>query len=181
MKSLSWTVLAVALGMILCCGAVAAVSGVATPTAPAPTPTASAPNGTAPAKTDTAPAAERVEIESVSISVMPGGGGQANFSVASTGECRGGHLSGGPTPFVHEDKGKLTPEVTKQIMDAAAEVYASKAVSDPEVRKQGIAIIGIKPVKGEIKAYQRPFDGKYAEPALQRLDELLHKHHIGGW
>jgi hypothetical protein len=95
---------------------------------------------------------------------------------------QGEHLSGDPArPFLHRDEGRLDPKVLDEIMNLATKVYRSPAPSEPDDGSPRYSTICITLRDGQAKYYPRRQNVPYADPALQRLHELLLKHHIGGW
>jgi hypothetical protein len=118
-----------------------------------------------------------VDVKAVHVSV----GTRAWFDLDADGKAGGGHMSGDPEhPFVHLDEKQLTPEVVRQIMDLAGEVYRSPACSETEKQASGWYIT-IEPASGPAKHYLQPQDSPYADTALECLRQLLLKNKVGGW
>ncbi len=120
-------------------------------------------------------------IRSVAIRVM-GDRGQASCEYSVDGSTRGGHLSGGPVPFVHQDNARLGPEIIGAIWRAAGEVLdAGLLVEGGASRARESSEIDLVMDDGRHFSLAWPSSSPPDDPRLRRLVDLALKHRIGGW
>ena len=121
-------------------------------------------------------------IRLVSLRVVTPGGWSADTKIHSGGKRTGGHMSGGPMPFLHMEEKPLTDSAALSNVIAQAEkVFRSPVPSQPEIRTNELVYIQIETFDRETKVYQRPIKGAFADKDLVELDRLLHRHRIGAW
>lgn len=120
-------------------------------------------------------------IGAVSISVQPADGGSAHCRYEPDGSVRGGHLSGGPSPFVHEAEGTISPEIRRAIVSAVEATLAEPRPSPGVTPGAGTERIEIELENGARVTFAWPFGGAHDDPRVVALAALLREHRLGGW
>jgi hypothetical protein len=128
-----------------------------------------------------APTATAPRIRAVSIHVQPADGGSAHCRYERDGTVRGGHVSGGPSPFVHQDEGTIAPEIQRAIVGAAEATLAEPRPSPGVAPGAGTERIEIELEDGALVTFAWPFAGAHDDARVVALAGLLRGHRVGGW
>lgn len=121
-------------------------------------------------------------IRSVAILVLPDDRGRAFCDFAVDGMTQGGHMSGEPLPFVHQDNVQLRPEVIEAIWQAAGDVLDAGLLAEGGARgERGFNAISLVMDDGRNFSVSWPFRQQPEDPRLRRLADLVFEHRIGGW
>lgn len=120
-------------------------------------------------------------IGAVSISVQPADSGSAHCRYEPDGSVRGGHLSGGPSPFVHEAEGTISPEIRRAIVSAVEATLAEPRPSSGVTPGAGTERIEIELEDGARVVFAWPFGGAHDDSRVVALAALLREHRLGGW
>ena len=118
----------------------------------------------------------------MAIAVLPDDRGRAFCEFAVDGMTQGGHMSGSPLPFVHQDQVQLRPEIIEAIWQAAGELLDSGLMAEGGARgERGFNEITLTMDDGRLFSVLWPFQQQPQEPRLRRLADLIFEHRIGGW
>jgi hypothetical protein len=122
-------------------------------------------------------------ITSLTIIVVPPGGGQANSTFLPDGTVRGGHLSGDPRPMVYQDEKHLDSATVKAIWTAARALGDTLLGTNvnPDSTYQGYVILQVTFDQGPMASLAWPFRGEHADARVRALVALLMEHRTGGW
>lgn len=122
-------------------------------------------------------------IKSIGMWLLPPDSGMAFCSFDIDGAMHSGHMSGDPVPFVHEDRGNASRAAIEEIWQAGAEALeAGWLVAGGGGAKQGNNRIYVVLEDGRELSVSWPFQGEAPSPQVNRLGDLIEKHHLpGSW
>ncbi len=120
-------------------------------------------------------------VTSVGLSVRPIGGGMGFITYKESGEAVGGHLSGDSPPFVHQDEGKVSPEVFAAIRAAADAVLVEPRPISAVPDADGTTSIDIGLSDNTAFHHVWTFREQPSDARVVALEKLLMEHRIGAW
>ena len=122
-------------------------------------------------------------ITSLTIIVVPPGGGQANSTFLPDGTVRGGHLSGDPRPFVYQDEKHIDSATVKAIWSAARALGDTLLAANviPDSTYEGYVVLQVTYDREPQANLAWPFRGAHADARVRALAALLMEHRTGGW
>ena len=131
-----------------------------------------------------ASARARPAAVAVSVTVVPPGGGMADFEVHRDGTMRGGHLSGAaPNYLVHQDDGHLGTAVVDSLwtlVDALGD--SLRALNQPpQAPRQGYTQLQVIFTSGPPMVVAWPQGTEQPEPRIRAVVDWLMAHRIGAW
>jgi hypothetical protein len=124
--------------------------------------------------------APRPALVAVSISVVPASGGSAEFEVHRDGAIRGGHLSGGAAPFVHQDEGRLDSLAVDSLWNLAAAIDSQTATASSPTGR-GYVSLQLTFASGLPWLTSWPETARPVDPRLRATADWLMAHRVGGW
>jgi hypothetical protein len=121
-------------------------------------------------------------VDRVSITSRPAHG-VAHCDFWRNGRVEGGHLSGGPRPFVHQRKGKLSWAARRKIWSAIDDLDPEtlKICEKPRPDWKAHMQMDFYRQKQHVASFAWRFEGQHKNPKVRAVAELLFKHKIGGW
>jgi hypothetical protein len=120
-------------------------------------------------------------LTSVAIHTRPAGGGSASCQFDASGAIHGGHLSGGPSPFVHEDDGRAEPQILASIVRAAEALLVEPRPDAGPTEAEGTTWIELRQSDGTQARFAWPAPGHHPDARVVALEALLLEHRVGGW
>ncbi|MEK7667713.1 MAG: hypothetical protein AAB409_03605 [Gemmatimonadota bacterium] len=130
----------------------------------------------------TRPVPARV-ITSIGITVVPAGGGQAHAAFFPDGLVRGGHLSGDPVPFVHQDEDRLDSATAAALWTAARALGDTLLGADvpPDSTLRGYVMHKVAFDSGPPMRLTWASGAEHADARVRALVALLMENRTGGW
>lgn len=93
---------------------------------------------------------------------------------------RGGHLSGDPVPFVHQDEGRL-PKVVVDSLWALVSLIDSVAATASPPTGRGYVALQLSLATNLAWVTSWPNSGQPSDPQVRAVATWLLAHRIGGW
>jgi len=125
----------------------------------------------------TSPRVDRIQI------IVQPRDGYAHCVFQQDGTIEGGHTSGGPQPFVHQDKGTLSTEKVNSIwaavQDLNPEIFSKRVL--PDRNWKGSVTLLLFERDRVVAQLAWPFGKEHADDKVQVLTKLLYQNKIGGW
>jgi hypothetical protein len=121
-------------------------------------------------------------ITKVGIHVTPNDG-YAYCEFTADGWAEGGHESGGPEPFIHVNREKLSREKINEIWAAAGAIEPQAYPLETSARREceGCVDLIIYYVDGRVMHLSWPFGEQHPDRKVQELEALLYEYNVGGW
>jgi len=122
------------------------------------------------------------EITKVGIHVTPDDG-NAYCEFTADGWAEGGHESGGPEPFVHVNREKLSREKINEIWEAAGAIDTQAYPLETSAGREcvGCVELFIYYKDGKVMHLSWPFGEQHPDIKVQELEALLYENNVGGW
>jgi len=128
--------------------------------------------------------ATQPEITKVGIHVTPPpGDGYAYCEFTLDGWAEGGHLSGGPEPFVHRDRERLPRKQIEEIWAAAEAIDTQLYPLTTSAQRECVDCVDLFIYYSDEKIMHLswPLEERHPDPKVQDLEALLYEYKIGGW
>jgi hypothetical protein len=121
-------------------------------------------------------------ITKAGIHVTPSDG-FAFCEFTSDGWAEGGHVSGGPEPFVHRERERLPQKQVEEIWAAAEAIDTQMYPLTTSAQRECTECVDlfIYYSDGKIMHLSWPLGERHPDPKVQDLEALLYKYKIGGW
>lgn len=122
-------------------------------------------------------------ITSIGITVVPAGGGRAHAEFFPDGLVRGGHLSGDPVPFVHQDEDHLDSATVAAVWTAARALGDTLLGADvpPDSTLHGYVMLEVAFDSGPPMRLTWASGAEHADARVRALVALLMDNRTGGW
>jgi len=127
-------------------------------------------------------ATSKSEITKIGIHVTTDDG-YAYCEFNADGWAEGGHKSGGPEPFVHENREKLSREKINEIWAAAGAIDTQAYPLETSARRECVGCVDlfIYTIDGKVMHLSWPFGEQHPDRKVQELEALLYEYNVGGW
>lgn len=120
-------------------------------------------------------------VVGVGIMDVPAGGGMAQFEVLRDRSMRGGHLSGDPRPFVHQDEGRLDSNVVDSLWALVMPLADSLPPGRPAPAERGYLQLQFDFQVGPPWVFAWRDSAAAPDPRVRAVVAWLLNHKIGGW